>query len=113
MALPPLVAEAARVLLDAYCRNRVPAHAADEVRMSWTVRGATISLTEQRCHWKRREEWGDRVVAKFKYAESDGKWELYWGDRNDRFHQYQDLAPVSLKRCLAEVDSDPLGIFWG
>jgi hypothetical protein len=113
MPLPPLVAQAARALLDTWCLQRVPDHARDQLRMSWTVRGSTLALVEHRRHWKRHEEWGDRVVAKFKYAEPDGKWDLYWGDRNDRFHLYQDLQRASLKRCLAEVDSDPVGIFWG
>jgi hypothetical protein len=41
-------------------------------------------------------------------------WSLYWPDRNDRFHLYDDVEPTPrISRLLDEVAADPTGIFWG
>lgn len=41
-------------------------------------------------------------------------WELYWRDRNLRFHAYNRVGPsANIDELLAEVDRDPTCIFWG
>jgi hypothetical protein len=40
-------------------------------------------------------------------------WSLYWADRNDHWHRYDDLDPGPLDTVLNEIEADPTGIFWG
>jgi hypothetical protein len=41
-------------------------------------------------------------------------WSLYWRDRNLRFYVYELVsATVNIEELLAEVDRDPIAIFWG
>lgn len=38
----------------------------------------------------------------------------HWPDRNSKFHRYEDLDPTpTIDRLLAEIDADPICIFWG
>lgn len=61
-------------------------------------------------------EWTRQEIARLRYTKSTGvwPWTLYWPDRNSRFHRYEDLEPTpTIDRLLAEVDADPICIFWG
>ena len=43
-----------------------------------------------------------------------GHLDLYWADRNRRWHRYDHLDPTpQLDDLLKEIDEDPLFIFWG
>jgi hypothetical protein len=79
-----------------------------------SVRGNAITLAEERVHWKDPERRTRSDIATFRFHPYTGTWELYWADRNDRWHLYEDAAPTAYIRTLLEVvDRDPTGIFWG
>ena len=52
--------------------------------------------------------------ARLRYTKSTGTWALYRPDRQSNVHRYQDLDPAPMvDRLLAEIDADPICIFWG
>jgi hypothetical protein len=53
-------------------------------------------------------------IVRLRYTNRTELWQLYWRDSNLRWHVY-DLALPSrdLATLLAEVDRDPVSIFWG
>jgi hypothetical protein len=41
-------------------------------------------------------------------------WTLYWPRHTGRWHRYDDLAAAAeVGPLLAEIDTDPDGVFWG
>jgi hypothetical protein len=114
MPLPRSVREVVETTLESFYLRRVPPELSGEIRLSHTIRGNTVLLSEARPAWKRTGEWTELSVAQFRYAPASGLWRLYWSDRNDRWHEYRDLAPTPrFLTLLAEVHLDPTGIFWG
>jgi hypothetical protein len=93
-----------------FCEEKSPPEHADRVRVEPTVRGQTVTIVE---HELFEEDWLDLMVARLKYDTATGHWTLYWPDRNSRFQRYVDLKPGPVASLLAEIASDPFGIFWG
>ncbi|MEZ5323372.1 MAG: DUF3024 domain-containing protein [Microthrixaceae bacterium] len=53
-------------------------------------------------------------IARLQYTKLAGGWTLYRPDRHSRCHRYEDLGPTpTIDRLLAEIDADPICIFWG
>ena len=58
-------------------------------------------------------DWFDVFVARLRFTRSRG-WELYWPDRDSKFHLYEAVEPTqNVTLLLTEIDSDPTGIFFG
>ena len=110
MALPDLDVER----LKRFCRTRVPSTLADKVRLEVTTRGKSVSIHERRPPWDGKPgEWTSMAIAQLRY-EGDGRWTLYFGDRNDRWVRYPELAPKQpIGLLINELDEDPTCIFWG
>ena len=104
-----------RDLVDAYCASRRLERGAEIYQVLCRVRGNTVTLVldEPGFHGVP----GERVqmaVARIKHDPGLGSWSLYWFDRHERAHLYEDLAPQGrLDAVLAEIERDPTGIFWG
>ena len=97
-----------------FCKRRVPAEIHDELRLDYTIRGNSVTLLEIRPAWRRPGEWTELKVAQFRRDPETKKWSLYWRDRRERWHLYDDLPPANnLGVLIREVDADPTGIFWG
>jgi len=97
-----------------FCRNKVPQHLHNEVRIEASTRGKSVSIHECRPVWRGAPgEWTKTSVAQLRY-EGDGTWTLYFGDRNNKWVMYFDLDPRQpIDVILEEIQSDPTGIFWG
>jgi hypothetical protein len=116
MAIPELTRAAAVREVEAFLDGRVPAHAAHQVRLVFSVRGNAITIVERRAPWRPDfgSEWSSLKIAQLRYDPGTGTWSLYWRDRNERWHRYRaatrrrDVGPL-----LDEIDRDPTGIFWG
>ena len=97
-----------------FCRHRVPAKFADEVRLEVTTRGKSVSIYECRPVWRGAPaEWTRMPIAQIRY-EGAGTWTLYFGDRNGTWIMYFDLdtnQPMNV--ILDEIGSDPTCVFWG
>ena len=114
--LPELTRRQAEQVLGAYCEARIPASARDQVRLTVGVRGATVTLYEERVPWSglHRTEWTRTGVAQFRYDEQQLLWTLYWPDRNERWHRFEEAPPSAvIDDLLRVVEDDPTAIFWG
>jgi hypothetical protein len=99
-----------------WCRDRVPAHVRDEVRVEVDVADRHLTIVECRPPWREDMgvEWTRFPIARLRFTKTTGVWSLYWRDRNLRFHAYDLVAATaSIEELLAEVDRDPVAIFWG
>ncbi len=99
-----------------FCDGRVPSHLRDEIRVELEARGDSITIVERRAPWtpEAGPEWTRVPVARLRHLAARGVWLLDWSDRNDRWHVYADIEPSSnVDTLLAEIESDPTGIFWG
>jgi hypothetical protein len=113
-SLPELVRKSVERDVGRYCEQRVPAHLRDKIRMEYTIRGNSVTIIERRPPWRPElaSEWSTLPVAQLRYE--DGKWALYWSDRNSKWHVYDLFDPTpDLSAALAEVEKDPTAIFWG
>jgi Protein of unknown function (DUF3024) len=97
-----------------WCRDRVPAKFANEVRLEVTTRGKSIAIHECRPVWRGPPgEWTKTPIAQIRY-EGNGTWTLYFGDRYGKWTMYFDLdtnQPIDV--ILDEIGVDPTCIFWG
>jgi hypothetical protein len=115
MPLPEAAKNLVAKKLDAFIAKRVPPHVADKIRLSYTFRGNSVTIWENRVPWTPAlTAWTKSAVAQLRYNPIAKTWALYWRDRNSRWHKDQRLAPVkNLDRIFAELDRDPTGIYWG
>jgi len=115
MPLPIAAKDQAAKKLDAFIAKRVKPKFADKIRLSYTFRGNSVTIWEHRAPWSKGwPEWSQLAVAQLRYQLKAQTWMLYWRDRNERWHEDENLAPVkSIDRILAELDRDPTGIYWG
>lgn len=94
-----------------YCANRVPARARDQVRVEHTVRGSSVTIIETRPPWVGSDgEWTRRPIAQLRY---DGQcWQLWWPDRNTRWHPVDAAPSASLGPLLDVLDDPARAPFW-
>jgi len=97
-----------------YCRTRVPARVADEVRLEVTTRGKNVSIHERRPPWDGSPgDWTSTPIAQLRY-EGDGAWTLYFADRNSKWVRYPELEPMQpVDVHINELEVDPTCLFWG
>lgn len=108
--------ETAVARVQRWCRDRVPEHVRDELRVEVDVAERHLTIVECRPLWRAEKgtEWTRVPIARLRYTKTTGAWSLYWRDRNLRFHAYEGVAPTAvIEELLAEVDRDPTAIFWG
>jgi hypothetical protein len=102
------------VMLASYCAERVPASLRHQIRVGYRIRTTAVTLFQERLADPGR--WTKLVIAQLRYNPDLHHWKLYSTDRRSlgRWHRY-DLAPPapSIEPLLAEIDHDPIGIFWG
>lgn len=115
MPLPAEAKDQVAKKLDAFIAKRMKPQFADEIRLSYTFRGNSATIWENRAPWSPAlTSWTASAVAQLRYAPETGTWMLYCRDRNGRWHEDVNLAPVkNLDHILAELDRDPTGIYWG
>jgi hypothetical protein len=111
MALPDL--DVARVRR--WCQGRVPEPARHQVRVECDVTPSYLTIMERRAPWRGDgSEWTTLPIARLRYSAADRTWTLFSRDRNLRFHAYDLIKPSrSVDDILAEIDRDPISIFWG
>ena len=53
-------------------------------------------------------------IAKIRYLPNEMRWQLFWVRANGRWQKYPDFKPCKdLKIIIAEIDKDPIHLFWG
>lgn len=115
MPLPELVKTLVEKKVGEYCKRRVPAHALDQVNVSYKIRGSTVTIFENRAPWRPEwKEWTSMPVAQMRFVEKIGEWMLFCSDRNNKWHEYPNFKPTKdIDVVLAEIGKDPTGIFRG
>lgn len=59
--------------------------------------------------------WTRFPIARLRYTRARRERQIYWRDRNLKFHVYDRVAPTAnVEALLAEIDADadPTGMFW-
>ena len=93
-----------------WCRQRVPEHLRNQVRVECDAGPGHLTIVECRPPWHEDmgAEWTRFPIARLRYTKAAKRWALYWRDRNLRFHQYDQLpASPHIVDLLQEVDRDP------
>ena len=110
MPLPEIEQHRVDKLLRAFCENRVPPHARDQVKMIYKVTGSKVILIETRPYFKDPAIWTEMPIAQLEYSAATKSWSLYAYDRNDK------RIPMSkgpLDKLILDVDQDKTCTFWG
>ena len=99
--------------LDVYCDARVPIHVRDKLVLQYRIHRNDVVLLEKRPFFRDPSRWVESPVAKLRYTKRKGLWNLFWPDRNGKWHHYDIVPSPDFLDLLNEVDEDPTGIFWG
>ena len=111
--LPELLEKQAKVLLDKFCKERIPCDRFQGLRLGYSIAESHITLFEERLN-PAGEGWLSSPIARFCYIPDLNQWVLYSIDRQLRWHIYQSIKPsLNLNRLIKALDEDPTGIFWG
>jgi hypothetical protein len=114
MALPRAARETADRALALFCAQRLPEAVRKHILIDYSFHGNTVALFERRPTSFEPGEWSKFVVAQFRFDPDASTWTLFWRDRNERWHKYDEADPsYDFADLLREVDLDPVGIFWG
>jgi hypothetical protein len=93
----------------------MPPHAASQLRYRLDTDRNAATIVECRAVDPEQPagDWFEVFVARLRFTRSGG-WALYWPDRDSKFHLYEAVAPTQdITLLLAEIESDPTGIFFG
>jgi hypothetical protein len=114
MSLPELTKKMVEARLAAFCDRRVPPHVRDEVRLAFRIDGDIVLLLEVRPHFQDSSRRIEIPIAQFRFVAASMTWQLYYPDRNTKWHQFkEESATADLERLISAVDADRTGIFWG
>lgn len=110
MALP----ETDLLRIGKWCRNRVPEHLWDQLRVECEITDRHVTIYETRPPYNGKGNWSVSPVARLRYTATNGQWSLYWRDRNLKFHEYKRTHPTeNVQSLLDYLDSGADPIFWG
>lgn len=113
MPIPEFIKALTEQRFSEYCDKKIPAHVKHQINLSFKFRGNSVTLIENRVPWRKDiTDWTSMPVAQLRYNEKINQWKLYCADRNSKWHWYNKFES-GLDECLAEIDRDPTGIFWG
>ncbi|HET7026102.1 MAG TPA: DUF3024 domain-containing protein [Candidatus Limnocylindrales bacterium] len=112
---PAVVSEIEVARIRRYCRDRVPPHARDQVRLDVEVSGRRVTIVERRAPWKPEfgPEWTSLPIAQLRRHATDGSWMLFWRDRNNVWHRDPMEPTPQVDRLLAQITDDPANHYWG
>ena len=100
--------------INRWCREQVPAHLRDQVRVEAEIADRHVTIIETRPPWDGRGDWSRFPVARLRYTVKTGQWSIYWRDRNMKFHEYTRKRPTKNVQALLDyIGSHQDPIFWG
>lgn len=109
MALPEEELNRINKCLNMFCQSK----SGDSVKLEYHIRGNRVTLVESRPLFIDPNILNRVNVAQFECSPDSGIWTLYWYDRKNRRQAYPTgRNRDSLEKLIAEVSSDPTGIFW-
>jgi hypothetical protein len=109
MAVPHEELVRVQELLAAFCLVR----SGPSVTLDSHVRGNRVTLVESRPLFIDPDLINSVPVAQFEFIPLQQIWVLYWYDRKNRRQPYPTgRNRDTFEKVLAEVGTDPTGIFW-
>ncbi|MBK8011718.1 MAG: DUF3024 domain-containing protein [Deltaproteobacteria bacterium] len=112
MPLPRLVRHLSDTKFTDFYERRIPLDVRNQVRMAHSFRGNSVTVFEERPHWQDASQWSKIPIAQVRYDAA--QWQLYWADRNGKWHIYDSLQPQKdFDRVIREIDADLTRIFFG
>jgi hypothetical protein len=116
MALPELNQRLVDKSLAAYCEQKIPTHARNQVRLAYTFWSNSVTLNEEREVHDTPGKWTKMPIAQFRFDTLDKCWRLYCAHpkRRDGWLLYPDAEHTKdFDVLLAALDRDKSGAFWG
>jgi len=114
MPIPVLQNKFLEIRLTEFSDKRIPVEVQDQVKISFSFRGNSVTLFEERPSFMDKNTWSKIPIAQIKYEHGSGEWTLFSADRNGKWNKYLDLYPTTdFEAILNEIDQDPTGFFWG
>lgn len=116
MALPLLTQHLVKTKLSAYCERKIPAHARDQVRLSFEIDDNKVTVIEERVAFSEPGTWINIPIAQFRFVASTGVWTLYCANlkKRDAWRIYPEAKPTKdFEALLGNLDTDQMGVFWG
>ena len=84
------------------------------LRHGFAIGASDVVLYEERPRFDRPTEWLRHDVAKFQWVARTQEWRLFCQFRDLKWRGYEPRPSArDFESLLAEVESDPTGIFWG
>ena len=98
-----------------FCRDRVPAHVRDRIRLDLEQAGRRLTIIERRAPWTPEigPEWTSSRFAQLRLHATEQTWTLYWADRNNVWHRDLIEPTTQVDRLLARISDDPANRYWG
>ena len=96
--------------------DEMPFDARDQVRIELDEEPRSVTIMECRPPFSEEygPEWTRFPIARLRYTNARRVWELFWRDRNLKFHLYEDAKPTgNVETLLEEIKQDRICIFWG
>ena len=98
-------------ILSTYIEAKIPKQVRNQIKLSYTFKGNSVTLSEERIAYM-SDEWVDRPIVQFRLEEN--KWKIYWQDSKRKWHFVDDFEPQDdFEKQLEIVDNDSRGMFWG
>jgi hypothetical protein len=112
--LPDIQRARVEALLQPLCQPHPDPAVSSKLRVGYRIERGAVVLFESRPSFSKPKEWQEEVVAKFKFNKTRETWQLCCMFRDLKWHAYQPLPESpDIARLVAEVRTDPTGIFWG
>lgn len=116
MALPELTQKLVETQLGEYCNKKVPAHVRDQVRLTFSFMGNTVTLFEERPVYNQLDKRTKIPIAQFRLNVVDHLWRLYCA--NPKRHEgwvicAQAEPSREFEPLLSALEQDVAGVFWG
>jgi len=97
-----------------YCDEKIAPDLKAQLQIEYAIWGNEVKLFECRPYFLDKSEWTRTKIARFKKDLETNFWELYYADRNGKWHLCEpDAYNKDIEKLLNEVDQDTTGIFWG
>ncbi|XEC96625.1 DUF3024 domain-containing protein [Paenibacillus tarimensis] len=98
-------------IMDTYTKNKIPNHIQNQIKMTYKIRGNSVTLIEERPGFM-SDRWVQLNIAQFRLDQD--KWKVYWRDSKDKWHYVEEISPKEdFEKQLEIVDKDNTGVFWG
>jgi hypothetical protein len=84
------------------------------MRLEVVVLGTSVTIVDCRRTWAgSRGGWFRIDIAQLRYDPAVQRWTLYWADAAERWRLCEDLGQLELDEMIAEINRNPIRIFFG